>query len=120
MTYATTLIIPFRFECDGSGTENTDALIRQQGIWQRAAYSDQNAVKSIADLYNTSGSAAMYTTDGDTVNRLFGSRQFRVTAGQEQYDYAYDRLTLFVFDTGVGFLCTGLSVRVQKDRQGFL
>ena len=111
MTYTTTLIIPFRFECDGNGIENTDALIRQQGIWQRAAYSDQNAVRSIADLYNTSGSAAMYTADKDTVNRHFGSRQFRVAAGQEQYDYAYDRLTLFVFDTGVGFLCTGLSVR---------
>ena len=111
MTYATTLIIPFRFDRGGSGIENTDALIRQQGIWQRAAYSDQNAVRSIADLYNTSGSAAMYIADKDTVNRLFGSRQFRVAAGQEQYDYAYDRLTLFVFDTGVGFLCTGLSVR---------
>ena len=111
MTYATTLIIPFRFDRGGSGIENTDALIRQQGIWQRAAYSDQNAVRSIADLYNTSGSAAMYIADKDTVNRLFGSRQFRVAAGQEQYDYAYDRLTLFVFDTGVGFLCTGLSVK---------
>ena len=111
MTYIPTLIIPFRFDRVGSGIENTDALIRQQGIWQRAAYSDQNAVRSIADLYNTSGSAAMYTADKDTVNRLFGSRQFRVAAGQEQYDYAYDRLTLFVFDTGVGFLCTGLSVR---------
>lgn len=111
MTYATTLIISFRFDCGRNGIEDTDALIRQQGIWQRAAYSDQNAVKSIADLYNTSGSAAMYTADGDTVNRLFGSRQFRVTAGQEQYDYAYDRLTLFVFATGTGFLCTGLSVK---------
>ena len=111
MTYTTTLIIPFRYDCGGSGIENTDALIQQQGLWQRAAYSDQNAVRSIADLYNTSGSAAMYTADKDAVNRLFGSRQFRVAAGQEQYDYAYDRLTLFVFDTGVGFLCTGLSVR---------
>ena len=111
MTYTTTLIIPFRFDCGGSGIENTDALIQQQGIWLRAAYSDQNAVRSIADLYNTSGCAALYTADKDAVNRLFGSRQFRVVAGQERYDYAYERLTLFVFDTGVGFLCTGLSVR---------
>ena len=49
MTYTTTLIIPFRFDCGGSGIENTDALIQQQGIWQRAAYSDQNAVKNIAE-----------------------------------------------------------------------
>ena len=117
MTYTTTLIIPFRFDCGGSGIENTDALIQLQGLWQHATYSDQNAVRSIAELYNTSGCAAMYTADKDAVNRLFGSRQFRVVAGQEQYDYAYDRLTLFVFDTGVGFLCTGLSVR---ERQGFL
>ena len=49
MTYTTTLIIPFRFDCGGSGIENTDTLIQQQGIWQHATYSDQNAVRSIAD-----------------------------------------------------------------------
>ena len=31
MTYATTLIIPFRFDCNGNGIDSTDALIRQQG-----------------------------------------------------------------------------------------
>ena len=49
MTYTTILIIPFRFDCGGSGIENTDTLIQQQGIWQHATYSDRNAVKSIAD-----------------------------------------------------------------------
>ena len=49
MTYTTTLIIPFRFDCGGSGIENTDTLIQEQGIWRRATYSDENAVRSIAD-----------------------------------------------------------------------
>ena len=49
MTYTPTLIIPFRFDCGGSGIENTGALIQQHGIWQRTTYSHRNAVRSIDD-----------------------------------------------------------------------
>lgn len=111
MTYTTTLIIPFRFACKMGEIAAIDSQIQEKGIWQRVNYSDQNACRPIAELYNESGNAAMYSAGKETVNRLFGSREFRVTSGQEQYDYSYGRLTLFVFATGVGFLCTELSVR---------
>ena len=105
MTYTTTLIIPFRFDCRTGRLADIDALVKKQGVWRSTTYSCPNAMPSVAALYNSGSRAGMYKASNQAVKAVTKHNKFLLQKGSESYHYSFGDLLLFLFDTGVGFLC---------------
>ena len=113
MTYTTTLIIPFGFDCDMGEIGKIEEKI-DTNIWKRMAYSCSNVYRHIAELYdshNKSRVAAIYTATNQAVQSIAKSREFCINPGSENYEYSYGDLQLYVFETGVGFLCMEINYK---------
>lgn len=112
MPYTTTLIIPFGFDCDMGDIDKIEAKINKSGIWTRSGCSCPNIHRHIAALYNRDNpdrAAAIYTSTSQAVQNIAKSREFCINPDREKYRYAYQGLQLYVFETGVGFLCMELA-----------
>lgn len=117
MAYTTTLIIPFGFDCDMGEISKIEAKIEKSGIWTRTMYNCSNVYRHIAQLYdsrNKSRIAAIYKASGQTIQDKFAkTREFCLVVNADNkiknFKYRYEKLQLYVFESGVGFLCIELS-----------
>lgn len=114
MAYTTTLIIPFGFDCDMGEIGKIEEKIEKSGIWTRSRYTCSNVYRHIAELYdsrNKSRVAAIYTATNQAVQSIAKSREFCINPDRENYEYSYGDLQLYVFETGVGFLCMEINYK---------
>ena len=104
----TTLIIPFGFDCNMGEIGEIEKKIEKSGIWTRANYCCPNVYRHIAALYNDKNSArtaALYTATNQAIQNIAKTREFCINPDRENYEYSYGDLQLYVFESGVGFLC---------------
>ncbi len=114
MAYTTTLIIPFGFDCDMGEISKIETKIEKSGIWTRTMYNCSNVYRHIAQLYdshNKSRIAAIYTATNQAVQSITKSREFCINPDRENYEYSYGDLQLYVFESGVGFLCMAIKFK---------